>query len=337
MYLEIKEKRPIRHGGLVLLGILIFVIGEPIALIKAVDILRHAYPSSLALLQAFVTITSTWSALLLVIHFLRSSFEHNGERMAGPLAGLLWLQAYWHRNVVGYEIWCVYLPDSSSPPHIIYLRESWRNPVIERGFAIILPLGGWFNRPQIVCSQSYRPNKSIKACEELAKWRVELVAICVETKAIIVRLEDRQGDRIQMSVENALQVLNEFAAQLKAWSNTWGAILSSFIIDKECGARKLAELQAKLDEQNAKALEQVAALGDLKGTVAFQTKETLTLIETAIQRLDGTKRFINSKQAQAIREWLVEELFKRIPADDHRRETYASPKRRVRAADNAVA
>ncbi|MFA6053639.1 MAG: hypothetical protein WC762_13735 [Methylobacter sp.] len=318
MFLEIKEKRPIRHGSLILLGILIFLVGEPLALKQTVDVLRHAQQSLLPLLQAIATMASTLIALLLVVHLCCSSFEHEGEKMAGPLAGLLWLKAYWHRNVAGFEIWCYYLPDPPLPPHVIYLREHWRDPEIQKGFAIILPLGGWFNRPRIICSQSYCPN-DIPANEMLAEWRVKLVAIHEATKVVIVRLEDRYGDRVSTSAENALQILNEFVARLKGLSGDWGAILSRYIIDVECGTRKLAELQAKLDELAVR-------WNQLANDDIQLENEFSDFIETSIGLLDQSKRFIQSKQAQAIREWFVAELNRRhLPLHDPQREVRIPP------------
>ena len=206
-----------------------------------------------------------------------------------------WLRDYWRRNVRGCSI-AVFKDDAGN----CQMEGPYTREIIRTGMwpiSLILPLGGWFNRAYILCAKNYVGKPGVNADEHLSKWRVELVALHVHTEAVTVRLVDRLGDRVTVSAKDALEILERFSARLEGCTNTWDAVVSYILIAERVRTAERDEAQ-------------------------HQLKDAIAQIVGAVDHLDATKRFIKSKQAQAIRRGLVCELNRLLPPDDPRREKY---------------
>ncbi len=202
------------------------------------------------------------------------------------LVGVLVFRAnnYWRRNVWGYVLWC-WRDDKGEVQWAI-------GQTALHELAIGLALGGWFRRSRTTCSAvTFR--EGVNSKEMLSQWRVKLVRIHTNTGAIIVRLTDRCGDRVTVNAKDALEILERFSARLEALTNTWDAVVRHGLIAERVRTEERDEAKKRAEEFERKWK-----------TACQQREDALSTIAEAIGRIDATRRFIKSDQAQTVRAWL---------------------------------
>jgi hypothetical protein len=337
---ELKKYRPIPRGGLKLLAGVVVIF---FACVGVGFLLEESTTAAWAWLSA----GGLFTTMLTIVAILSR------------------IDDYWRRNVKGCSI-AVFRDDAGNcqmeGPHT---REIIRVGMKLWGrIVLILPLGGWFNRAYILCSENYVGKSGISAERELSKWRVEVVDI--HTQAIVVRLIDRRGDRVTVSAKDALEILERFSARLEAFTNTWDAVVSHGLIVERVFVKEHEETQrvfrehlnklfqlvdaatghvvpptgedtadwtvtqvrrliTERDEAKRKLKEALAREGEEIGRVNKLAWKYAELLMHVIDRLDATKRFIKSRQALEIRKELMCELHQCLPSGDSRRKKYGLP------------
>ncbi len=202
------------------------------------------------------------------------------------LIGVLVFRAnnYWRRNVRGYAL-CGWRGDKG--------EIQWGVATEVRDLSLVLALGGWFRRSHIVCwAGKFREGVGAKAM--LSRWRVKLVDI--HAQAITVRLTDRCGDRVTVSAGNALEIFERFSARL------WQDVVRHGLITECVLTSERGEAKKRAEEFEGKWK-----------TACQQREDALVVVAEAIERIDAAKRFIKSKEAQRIREWLDGKLAAMAP------------------------
>lgn len=224
-----------------------------------------------------------------------------------------WVKKFWCNNIIGH-ILIVNRNDDGSLNGLVVSRTDYYDHVdialqVNNRINLVIPIGGWFNRPRIICADNFAGREGIDHKKYVEQWRVECVGIFQLTNStlIMVYLNDRRGDRVRVDVGSALTVLERFGANLERLVNEWEAVVKGLLIGDNINREKIATLEK----------DRIAAI---------------VVMEDAVRKLDDAKRFIKSTQAQAIRLALIAEILKRLASDDPRRTAYEAQLVKVPAA-----
>lgn len=196
------------------------------------------------------------------------------------------------RNIIGYNLWfyCTkpaYTGAANIDCAIMRRSEVWDEEIA----AVILPLGGWFNRPRLwfktteYCTNGKTVNIGwkVRCSNRIGGPVINDTSYPREIlQYITVTLTTRYNkERISMPVMEAVQFLDFM-------KNEYGQLFPfSCAIDRTFAAK--VALQEKSD----------ACVG--------------LLVQTA-ERLEKTKRYVKSKEGAALRQWLEEEIAKIDPS-----------------------
>lgn len=234
-----------------------------------------------------------------------------------------WFLEYKDRNIIGHEARFQLDFDwkkeerSTCVECGIFSRKFLGKRLCMTGFGcmILLPLGGWFTWPRIVCDEK-------EVAKRLAGWSVRLHEIS-EKGGVTVEVRYRK-ERIICDIATALLIL-QFVGKKEMVGKSWSAIISHLhdslekTQEEQRTARKELEKTQRELEGARRAEKRLEEVHEQAGR---DSKCYLELLERTIQRLDATKRFIKSSQAQEIREDLVRELVRRLPYGDPRTAQY---------------
>lgn len=195
-------------------------------------------------------------------------------------------------NIIGHNLW-LYRDKPCS------CREHWDiiHCVLPRGktpenvtTALVIPLGGWFNRPHLwivseLNSQGYAD----------LWWRVKikrhifklLMSDLRDLDQVYVTIIWREDQRLNMGVGGLLDFL-DYVRDFSTPMPSPGSTLHQMI-------------------KNVRALDSARASSD------HIFNRALGMLRETASRLEKTKRFVKSKEGAAIREWLTNELEKHFP------------------------
>jgi len=222
-----------------------------------------------------------------------------------------WLKRYWQRNVVGNTLWLWRLDGRLEGTvlrrGVAFDRKVHLPPKLSRPIAIIgIPLGGWFrsgNRMIAIHSIYYtadgRANEST---------RVRLVNMTVDYATIELR-GATDGSRMRLSILDALDFLQRTidAVGIVEWHNI-------FFREPMWMLQRVLEVEARQLEQAQKRFDDM---------VVEHKKETIALIDDVVRDLNATKRFIKSKEAEAIRDRLLARQQRYALTRDEERKGYS--------------
>ena len=258
---------------------------------------------------------------LLMRNSLRSfTFAYGGSEK--------WLKAWWDRNVDGYNAWFWIRVDGGVNPDvgILVTRRNVQFRVL-RPFDSVgtvflsVPLGGWFRWNKRVRNGLYL----VESYGTARVWRVRVdqpVAHFANSHHPCIEVIDDFGDKVSLTVSGAMQFIHENHGGVGG-SQEWRNAVPRFV-------RLLRETRQTLvsERRHTETLrQQVAHLQEafqrVSAAQAQDQNGVFLLLEEIIQRLDASKRYIKSKQAQALRVWLVERLLVLLPPNDPRRNRYA--------------
>jgi hypothetical protein len=215
-----------------------------------------------------------------------------------------WIEDYWRRNIRGYEA-CFWIKNDEGvdPDVSIWVEEMRRPPywapceMNGRGKIFLrVPLGGWFRRSGLL----YRIGGEYPNLQRMPfrAWRVivrkpitdPLVGACIE-------VIDGKGDRIPFTVSATLRFAEWLSAGgIQEWRHQVPDLLRAVFESR-------AELNRTSDERD-EVKKRAEELERKWKTACQQREDALSAIAEAIGRIDATKRFIKSDQAQTIRTWL---------------------------------
>jgi len=235
-----------------------------------------------------------FGALLIVDLCLAFAAETEGEIKVfiwSVLPGLLIVNALlwaflWRTNIRGYNLFVEWEPHSAKLDPVTELLDiNFKYTVLPRGSnmcatcALMIPLGGWFNRGRIIGF----PHAG------LPNWRLKLLAVNYNSLSIRV---SHHGNTL---------ILNESAIA------TMVDIMRGWSVDLRALPSRLVQLQA---ERNGLKSDLGAAL---------------TAMETTIRAISTSRRFVQSKEAGKIRNWLTGQyvLIGRQHPDQVARDFYA--------------
>lgn len=185
--------------------------------------------------------------------------------------------ALWRYNAVGYSLVCLVNKEG--------VIESFRIvygtvPNYGLPLAIIIPLGGCFNRPRLIT-----PTPTGKW--GLNWWRFTVVAIHIHTGAIMLQLiNKRTGERVNMEVDLAADFLTRFVLGDESVGGDWGGIVLS------------------LDHSLKHARQQLA--------------EAHTVVADTVTAIVGTKNYERSQIGKMVRARLCDWLLRVLRGDDRR-------------------
>jgi len=124
------------------------------------------------------------------------------------------------------------------------------------------------------------------------KYRDEIIYVRAksENDQLSILAGDCQGRKIWLDVPLAFQI---FESKIELSGNIscyWGGQIRHLLESRSLIIRECEDIRTRYCQ-------------------------ALSLIQETIRRIDGTKRFIKSKQARDIREWLLEEAMNSLPKD----------------------
>ncbi len=287
---EVEKYRPIPRGGLKLLVALMMYVMISLGVAALNGWATFVLTSKVPDLAVSVSIGVGSTIVLFLLSLLGSRY---------PIS---WFRDYWRRNVWGYVLWC-WRDDKGEVQWAI-------GQTALHELAIGLALGGWFRRSRITCpAVTFR--EGVNSKEMLSRWRVKLVEIHACTQTIIVRLKDWRGDRVTVNAKDALEILERFSARLEALDNLWDAIVRHGLIAE----------RVRTEERDEAKLEILKLRGDL-ASVKSELENALVVIDKAIAAIKNTSRLGKSKEAQRIREGLIDGLVHSAPMGHPLRERY---------------
>jgi hypothetical protein len=154
---------------------------------------------------------------------------------------------------------------------------------------LVVPLGGWFNTKGQVLHQGVSTTNYHGGLSLVRGWTIKKPREFLEmNKYPQITMVDREGQKITTHVETALLFFKHYFNGGNAFE--WRTHL-----------RSMLESIKRLNEENAEFRTHYESAVKLQ-------KGLQRLLDQTIARLDGTRRFIQSKEAQALREWMISEL-----------------------------
>ncbi|MBI5071826.1 hypothetical protein HZB93_02980 [Candidatus Falkowbacteria bacterium] len=276
---EVQKYRPIPKGGLKLLVFpLLFLLSATVLwVIVHYDLDKEKWVMRGGIILGLVTILML-AEIIGVRHPIR------------------WLRDYWWRNVKGYNAW--YWRDEEQKIQVSFTRRGEKEDeyaVFLKCPVIKVPLGGWFN--SWGCVYRHRFNEVGQA----QGWKVRLPSDPWRNAlSPHVTLVDAENHSITPDIGTALDFCEYYFIDDRVYE--WILRASVMLVD-------IKRLMAERDEAKKRAEE-------LEGkwkTACRQREDALSVIAEAIGRIDATKRFIKSDQAQAIRKWLSGRLAAMAP------------------------
>jgi len=236
--------------------------------------------------------------------------------IAGSLTLFLALRA-WNgfgefkkRNIIGYNLWIFLDKPCSCREHWQIICQSFLRGEVkyDTSTALVIPLGGWFNRPKLWFKErDDTDGNSINMFWRLSGFgkKDEWFSYLTDEKYSFVHLtlNWRDQSRIVFTVPEIIKYL-EFMLEHGLKPSTPPTYMISDAI----------RTITKNDER-------IEGLGVIKDRLAAEKAvlekhcETLeTMLREAAKRLNATKRFVKSKEGAALREWIDSEMAKLPPA-----------------------
>lgn len=287
---ELEEKQPIRRGGLraFLFVLTIFFVGLVVYAWFDYVLSDMSEFSSLAVIPTLAVVC--------------------GIPCAGVFACVLlctgspatWWKEYWQRNVRGYDLMCW----KDGEQECFRTVASWAprklGGVPAQTLVIFLTFGGWRGSLGVVWW-----HRGDGAIDRLVGWHVKRHGRVNSSDPFRskVSLADSDNQSLVIHVDTALNFFR-YRSTSTMEDYRWGTTVLQMLADikRLQGARFEARRQAdKFEALLARAL---------------------AVIESAVDELDGSKRFIKSKAAQGLRERLVKEFLWLLSKNDPRRNRF---------------
>lgn len=268
---QLESYKPIPKGGAKLLVVLMFA-----TLCCAIHILafiwiqnnipevdQFEWGMGHAVLVSVTFALVIWAALIIM-----------GQK---PVA---WLREYFKRNVRGRRIW--YRLDEEDKV-VREIGQLSMEKIPPGKISLELYLGGWFKRPRVI--------------EPGICWDAT-VRVTQHKNPNVVTLIDESGDRVRLSIEDALRILRHSHAPRFL---DWPEIVRKLLTDLS-GTKQLNRHQSR--EFNGLKIKRDALL---------------LVLEQIIAQMQDTSRFGKSTEGQRLREYVESQLLYYLPEDDPRR------------------
>jgi len=232
---------------------------------------------------------------------------------------LYYLFDYWYRNVVGFAVWY------SGPAKDSKIRVSDRRDTDDHLFpqhtTIIVPLGGWFHRPELI------PGEDLQDWQKriIYSWRIGKYGTHPNGDRFVTLIDERGGS-LRIDPATALNILEVQFLFERYWLD--GMLIHTMVEIPRLN-RERDQIAKSVDEVE-RELESVQSA--LEASRRWRLKG-ITIVDQTIEKIAGTRRFKNAKgptrsvEAQHIREWLMnemKELVDYLPPDHALRLKYRS-------------
>ena len=205
-----------------------------------------------------------------------------------------WLKRYWQRNVVGNTLWLWRLDGRLEGTvlrrGVAFDRKVHLPPKLPRPIAIIgIPLGGWFRNDNRLIT--FIDDNYMGVSGRLNENTLVRLVMMTNGQAMIELRGATDGSRMRLSILDALDFLQRTidAVGIVEWHNI-------FFREPMWMLQRVLEVEARQLEWAQKRFDDM---------VVEHKKETIALIDDVVDDLNATKRFIKSKEAEAIRDRLL--------------------------------
>ncbi len=327
---EIEKRRAIPHGTLCLfLALLPPILVELLLARMWYQTTDFSAKHTSIILPLFATLIP----FLGLCYFLTPILLPRPAGRTDPIGVVVWLQTYWKRNVIGETLWlCVEKrecepmdsPEENLVRHFFTGKFDGPPASVNSTRALRIPLGGWFRGDeQALFSLGWTFGHG-NSWKNSHSWKVSGTRL--HNGYFDVRLED--GDKQSLWID-PLSFINIVAFRWsvligKTYSPlNWSCLLTWSEMSLDEGKMHCQQLRKCLRETKTELELSRSELENVRSSAWFELVETkAALLRAFIARLDGTKRFIKSKQAQAIRQWAIDTAIETLPPKYPLREQY---------------
>ena len=205
-----------------------------------------------------------------------------------------WLSRYWQRNVVGNTLWLWRIGEKLEGTvlrrGVEFNRKAHLPPKLSQPIAVIgIPLGGWFRNDNRLIT--FIDDNYMGVSGRLNENTLVRLVMMTNGQAMIELRGATDGSRMRLSILDALDFLQRTidAVGIVEWHNI-------FFREPMWMLQRVLEVEARQLEWAQKRFDDM---------VVEHKKETIALIDDVVRDLNATKRFIKSKEAEAIRDRLL--------------------------------
>lgn len=233
-----------------------------------------------------------------------------------------WFKEYWKRNIVGKTLWMYEVQTSAS--NVIPATFEMRYLICgrrefltadEASIGLRIPLGGWWRDKRTLFLLD-----PINPPEVHTGWRTSSDLRVDGCDKLSVKLTDEHLRSLEVDPYEFVRTVTFLRRRGSYPAFTWDGLLRNADKANRLSRRVIDKLTGTLRE----AEENFETQRDASWTAREEelTASAVRIFVEIIDRLDATKRFIKSKQAQDIRQWAIGELLKVLPANDPLRDRY---------------
>lgn len=238
-----------------------------------------------------------------------------------------WFKEYWKRNIVGKTLWMYEVQTSAS--NVIPTTFEMRYLICDRReilkanearIGLRIPLGGWWRskRTLFIFEKDTPP-------EAHTAWRAssDLLIESGSTK-FRVKLTDEHSQTLEIDPHEFVRTVTFHSMRGGGYpAFAWETLLQRMDEDYRGSCQKNDRLEMNLrgvDEKLELARTELKTINDRYQSDITEIKAMH--LDRFITSLDQTKRFIKSKEAQAIREWAIALAIETLPPKHPVRERY---------------
>jgi len=197
------------------------------------------------------------------------------------------------RNIVGYNLWYYFSEQKQINVITILPRDSYYYFTPKCACAIVVPLGGWFNKqPRIWYGARFKFDKT-GTCWGLNNFK-PLDSHDLNFSYFAINVTSRHGEEVNLEIHEALQLIRDTMFEPSVVPPAMPIGMRYFMC------------------HTAKRLLQ------------WRNFELFGLLVQTVTAIAETKRFGKSKEGARIREQLTEDILKLMPENDSRREILES-------------
>lgn len=296
------KHRPIPCGAARLLGVIFFLLAIVVGAFPLMGVVNNGEENRSVVMFLVVVVLLVadlvflaWITLRYVIvdlFFFIHAWGMGATLVESPYT---WLARYWQRNVVGKTLWLWRtgeqgLNGTVTRRGVDFDRRSHMPPKLSRPTAIIgIPLGGWFRgKFEGLKFTDSRGDLTNKWTAHNSGASIRLLVMTDNDALVEIRGTDGRS-LTQLPILVALEFVNRFA---EAIDFQWAMGQVALFYHPNMMLAELLLESAKISEEMWKQRR-------------LHKEEVISLIDDVVAQLTATKRFIKSKEAEAIRDRLL--------------------------------
>ncbi|MBU1922394.1 hypothetical protein KKD84_04205 [Patescibacteria group bacterium] len=311
---ELEKAMPIKDGGLRFLFAVTITLGVLTALVLSschLIFMEHNPITPIEMLSFFCAMFCVIGLgvlpllILCIYHGFYRITQLNARRIS-QIWPFYWLRAYWQRNVRGNSAWLCLYEHGELKIKIEgaknFLPENFLNTLPKNmrdglKLALLVPMGGWSNRPKdlSLCNQ-HAPFK-IQECQ------VKINVISPWSESLFLFFQDNAGSKTHIGANNLLNIL---------LTNVRTPFLLNGIMGLIHGLYTSNSVNQEKLEKSSEAL---AAAQDKIATCENDLAKTVDSIFKRIQEIKDTSRFGKSEEGRRLRESMEKDLLELLPPD----------------------